>query len=93
MASRRSQSQPSLNLSGAEFPLKQCLRTTEASDLLRMLAGVELSSQEIRQTLKKHGILELPADQGTLVVKLAHQAKHHGRYRCDVFARPISFVA
>lgn len=93
MTNRSSEPQPFLNLSGSEFPLKQHLHTKETSDLLRMLAGVELSSGEIRQALKKHGVLELPTDQGTFVVKLAHQIKQHGRYRCDIFARPVSFVA
>lgn len=91
--STQSQSHPSLNLSGSEFSLKQGLRTSEVCDLLRMLAGIDLSSKEIRQALKKRGVLELQAGQSILVVKLAHQVKQRGRYRCDVFARPISFVA
>ncbi|MDV3351655.1 hypothetical protein QGP82_23325 [Leptothoe sp. LEGE 181152] len=58
-----------------------------------MLTGVELSSTEIRQTLKQQGVLEFPVDQTTLVIKLANHSKQRGRYRCDVFARPIGFVA
>jgi hypothetical protein len=93
MGNRLSQSQPSLNLSGVEFPLKQCLRTTEASALLWILAGTEISPREIRQALKKDGVLELRSDQSTFVLKLSHLAKQRGRYRCDIFARPVGFVA
>jgi len=82
--SAHSHSEPSLNLSGSEFSLKQGLRTSEVCALVRMLAGIDLSSQEIRQALKTRGVVELPVDQGILVVKLAHQVKQHGRYRCPL---------
>lgn len=86
-------SQACFNLIGSEFPLKQGLRTSEVCELLRILAGTSLSSTDIRQALKKNEVLEIPADQGTLVVKLAPERKKHGRYRCDILARPVSFVA
>lgn len=93
MALQFSDTQSSLNLSGREFLLKQCLQTSEASELLGMLAGIELSSAEIRHALKVHGTLEVTTEQGAFVLKLAHKVKQHGRYRCDFFARPLGFLA
>ncbi|MFB8789934.1 MAG: hypothetical protein U7123_14040 [Potamolinea sp.] len=86
-----SNKQSHLNLAQYQAQCAENLTTTNASALIRLLTGQEISRDDVLKRAKK-GRFTIPYLHGTLIFTPSHRSKQGERYRLNMEFVPRSYI-